>query len=270
MVTQVGICGAVGKMGQSILKVCNNDSDIKITAAIEHSQSPAIGMDAGEHAGLGKIGVQITDNISDIVDQIDVLIDFTIASALTTNLDHCCRAGKSVVIGTTGFNDQQKQLINAAAQDIAIVLSPNMSIGVNLCLKLLKTATQALGKSADIEIIEAHHKHKKDAPSGTALRMGEVIAGVLGRDLKDCAVYAREGNASERQKNTIGFSSIRAGDIVGEHTVMFVSSGECLEITHKATSRENFAAGAIMAAQWLKNKDKGLFNMQDVLDDLVM
>ncbi len=265
MAIKIGICGAAGRMGKTILEVCNETDNVEIGAAIEYSGSSLIGVDAGEQAGIGHIGVAITDDISKVTDQFDVLIDFTIATSVTDNLEKCHAAGKSMVIGTTGLDDDQKELINRTAQDVSIVFAPNMSIGVNLCLKLLEMAAQVIGNDSDIEIIEAHHKHKKDAPSGTALRMGEVIAESLGRDLKECAVYGREGITGERDKNTIGFETIRAGDIVGEHTVMFASAGERVEITHKATSRKTFASGAVRAAQWLADKDKGLFDMQDVL-----
>lgn len=265
MTVRVGVCGAAGRMGKTILEVCNETDNVEIAAAIEYEGSPMIGIDAGEQAGIGKIEIAITDDIAKVADQVDVLIDFTIATSLTENLEKCRAAGKCMVIGTTGLDDSQKELINKAAEDIPIVFAPNMSIGVNLCLKLLEMATQVIGDDTDIEIIEAHHKHKKDAPSGTALRMGEVIADTLGRNLKDCAVYGREGLTGERDKNTIGFETIRAGDIVGEHTVMFASAGERVEISHKATSRKTFASGAVRAAQWLTDKDKGLFDMVDVL-----
>lgn len=265
MTVRVGVCGAAGRMGKTVLEVCNETDNVEIAAAIEYKGSSMIGLDAGEQAGIGKIDVEITDDIAKVSDQIDVLIDFTIASSLTENLEKCHAAGTCMVIGTTGLDDEQKELINKMAKDIAIVFAPNMSIGVNLCLKLLEMAAQVIGEASDIEIIEAHHRHKKDAPSGTALRMGEVIADTLGRNLKECAVYGREGVTGERDKNTIGFATIRAGDIVGEHTVMFASAGERVEITHKATSRKTFASGAVRAAQWLAEKDKGLFDMQDVL-----
>lgn len=265
MAIKIGVCGAAGRMGKTILEVCNEIDNIKVAAAIEYKGSSMIGIDAGEQAGIGRIGVAITDDIAKVADQFDVLIDFTIASSLTENIEKCHAAGKRMVIGTTGLDDEQKELINKVAEDIAIVFAPNMSIGVNLCLKLLEMAAQVIGEESDIEIIEAHHRHKKDAPSGTALRMGEVIADTLGRNLKECAVYGREGVTGERDKNTIGFETIRAGDIVGEHTVMFASAGERVEITHKATSRKTFASGAVRAAQWLADKDEGLFDMQDVL-----
>jgi 4-hydroxy-tetrahydrodipicolinate reductase len=207
----------------------------------------------------------VGSDINTVTDEFDVLIDFTRPESTLLNLDACRKTGRRMVIGTTGFDDGQKTKIAEAAKDIAIVFAPNMSVGVNLCLKLLDTAARVLGNEVDIEVIEAHHRHKVDAPSGTALRMGEVVAGALGRDLKDCAVYGREGHTGERGRNTIGFETIRAGDIVGDHTVLFAGSGERVEITHKASSRMTFANGAARAAGWLMNQDTGLFDMQDVL-----
>lgn len=265
VVTKIGVCGAAGRMGKTILQVCEEESDVKVGAAIEHQLSPVLGHDAGEQAGIGHIAVEITDDIAKIVEQVDVLIDFTIASSLSENLAKSHVAGKPMVIGTTGLNKQQHQYIKSVAQDIPILWAANMSLGINLCLKLLKITAQAIGGEMDIEIIEAHHKHKKDAPSGTALHMGEIIATALGRDLQDCATYNRQCVTAEREKNSIGFQTIRAGDIVGEHTVMFAGTGERIEISHKSSSRKNFAHGAIRAAQWLKDQDKGLFDMQDVL-----
>jgi 4-hydroxy-tetrahydrodipicolinate reductase len=199
------------------------------------------------------------------MDEFDVLIDFTCPEASMASIEQCRRAGKKIVIGTTGFNEKQKTEIAKASEDIAIVLAPNFSVGVNLTLKLLEMTAKVMGDYTDIEVIEAHHRHKVDAPSGTALRMGEVIAKTLGRDLKDCAIYGREGHTGERDRKTIGFSTIRAGDIVGEHTVMFADEGERIEITHKASSRMTFANGAVRAAVWLADKDRGLYDMQDVL-----
>jgi 4-hydroxy-tetrahydrodipicolinate reductase len=265
MTVKIGVCGAAGRMGKTILEVCNDTEGVEITAAIEHSDSPMIGLDAGEVAGLGKIGVVITDDISNVADQFDVLIDFTYAAAVPDNVEKCRAAGKNMVIGTTGLSNDQKAIINKASEDIAIVFAPNMSIGVNLCFKLLEMTAQVIGDNADIEIIEAHHREKKDAPSGTSLRMGEVVAHTLGRDLKDCAIYGREGHTGVRDNRTIGFETIRAGDIVGEHTVMFATTGERVEISHKATSRKTFSSGAVRAAQWVIEKQHGLYDMQDVL-----
>jgi 4-hydroxy-tetrahydrodipicolinate reductase len=266
MTVRVGVCGAAGRMGKTILEVCNDNDDIEVTAAIEYSGSPMLGLDAGEVAGIGKLKVNITDDISSVADQVDVMIDFTLATSVPENIRKCVSASVKMVIGTTGLTHDDHELIKDAAKKIAIVFAPNMSIGVNLCFKLLEMAAQVIGEDTDIEIIEAHHRHKKDAPSGTALRMGEVVANTLGRNLKECAVYGREGITGARDRNTIGFETIRAGDIVGDHTVMFVADGERVEITHKATSRKTFANGAVRAAQWLLEKERGLFDMQDVLN----
>lgn len=266
MAVRIGVCGAAGRMGKTILEVCNETEGVEVTAAIEYSESSMLGLDAGELAGIGKLGINITDDITAIADQVDVIIDFTFAASVSANIQKCVAANCKMVIGTTGLTNDDHEKIKKASNKIPIVFAPNMSIGVNLCLKLLEMASQVIGDDADIEIIEAHHRHKKDAPSGTAIRMGEVVANTLGRDLKECAVYGREGITGARDKNTIGFETIRAGDIVGEHTVMFATEGERVEITHKASSRKTFANGAVRAAQWLAEKDNGLFDMQDVLN----
>jgi 4-hydroxy-tetrahydrodipicolinate reductase len=265
MTTRIAVCGAAGRMGKAILEVCAQTEGVKVTVAVEQAGSPKVDMDSGEVAGMGKNGVRIVDDLSAVLDDFDVLIDFTVPEATMVNLKLCHVAGKRMVIGTTGFNENQKKLVRSAATDIAFVLSPNMSIGVNLCFKLTELAARIIGDDTDIEIIEAHHRMKKDAPSGTAVRLGEIIADTLGRDLKECAVYGREGITGERDRKTIGFETIRAGDIVGEHTVMFASSGERVEITHKASSRNAFASGAVHAARWLMQKDSGQYDMQDVL-----
>lgn len=266
MTTRVGVCGAAGRMGRTILEVCNDSGKVVIGAAIEFSDSPMLGIDAGEQAGIGNLGIPISGDINKVSDRFDVLIDFTLAASVPANVEKCLATGKNMVIGTTGLNDEQKETIIRASRGIAIVFAPNMSIGVNLCFRLLELATKVVGNDADIEIIEAHHREKKDAPSGTSLRMGEIIATTLGRNLKDCAVYGREGITGPRDRQTIGFETIRAGDIVGEHTVMFAGNGERVEISHKATSRKTFASGAVRAAQWVATRKKGLFDMQDVLD----
>lgn len=263
--TRIAISGASGRMGRALIQAAYEAENTNVTAAIERSGKSIIGVDAGELAGIEALGVKIVDDLSDVTDAFDVLIDFTSIEATLSNLDICRKAGKKIVIGTTGFTDEQKKLIADAATDIAVVFAPNMSVGVNLCFKLLDIATRVMGDYTDIEVIEAHHRHKVDAPSGTALRMGEVVAEALGRDLKDCAVYGREGQTGERDRKTIGFETIRAGDIVGEHTVMFADIGERVEITHKASSRATFAKGAVRAATWLSQHDKGLYDMQDVL-----
>ena len=261
----IAVAGAGGRMGRTIIEACQQTEGCQVTAAFERQESSLVGSDAGELAGIGKINVPVVGNISDAIDAFDVLIDFTSIESTLNHIEACKQNNKKIIIGTTGFSDQQKQIIQTAANNIAIVFAPNMSVGVNLCLKLLQTAAQVLGDSVDIEVIEAHHRHKVDAPSGTALRMGEVVAEALGRDLNECAVYGREGQTGERERKTIGFETIRAGDIVGEHTVMFADIGERIEITHKASSRMTFAKGAVRAALWLKDHDKGLFDMQDVL-----
>ncbi len=265
MTVRVGVCGAAGRMGQTILEVCHDTDGVDVTAAVEHSASPWLGIDAGEVARVGKLNVLITDDISSVADQMDVLIDFTSATSIVANIKKCVAVNCKMVIGTTGLSVADHEQIQAAASEIAIVFAPNMSVGINLCFKLLEMAAQVLGNDADIEIIEAHHRHKKDAPSGTALHMGKVVAETLGRDLKECAVYSRAGMTGDRDKNTIGFETIRAGDIVGDHTVLFATEGERVEITHKASSRKTFANGAVRAAAWLVDKDNGLFDMQDVL-----
>lgn len=262
---RVAVTGAAGRMGRVLIEACQQAEGVRLGAAIERQGSSVIGIDAGELAGVGKLGVPVVDNLAAVSGDFDVLIDFTRPEVTMANLAVCQRAGKQMVIGTTGLDEAQKNALQAAAGSIAIVFAPNMSVGVNLCLKLLDMAARVLGDDVDIEIIEAHHRHKVDAPSGTALRMGEVVAAALGRDLKECAVYGREGNTGERERKTIGFETIRAGDIVGEHTVMFAALGERVEITHKASSRMTFAKGAVRAAQWLHAQPNGLFDMQDVL-----
>lgn len=264
--TRIAIVGAAGRMGKTLIEACQQQAPaVQLTAAVERSQSAEIGRDAGIVAGISQLGVVISDDLAAIVDEFDVLIDFTRPEVTLANLEICRKAGRRMVIGTTGFTDRQRQQITTASTDIAIIFAPNMSVGVNLCFKLLELAARVLGDDVDVEIIEAHHRGKVDAPSGTALRMGEVVADVLGRKLDDCAVYGREGRTSERDRTTIGFETIRAGDIVGEHTVMFAGPGERVEISHKASSRMTFANGAIHAATWIIGRDRGLYDMQDVL-----
>ncbi len=263
--TRIAITGAAGRMGRSLIEACQQTAGVDVTVALEHPDSSLPGSDAGDLVGTGKLGVLIGSDLSAVVDDFDVLIDFTRPESTLANLEVCRQAGRRLVIGTTGFSDAEKARIKAASQDIGVVFAPNMSVGVNVCLKLLDMAARALGDDVDIEVIEAHHRHKVDAPSGTALRMGEVVAAALGRDLKSCAVYGREGNTGERDRKTIGFETIRAGDIVGDHTVLFAGAGERIEITHKASSRMTFANGAVRAAGWLMGQESGLFDMQDVL-----
>ena len=240
---RIAVVGASGRMGQTIIE------------AIDQSDKVSLGvtLDKG-------------DDLNAVIDQFDALIDFTRPEATLEYLNACQSSGKSMVIGTTGFSDDQLQAINDAASSMPIVFAPNMSVGVNLSLKLLDMAARVIGEDADIEIVEAHHRHKVDAPSGTALKMGEVVANALGRDLSECAVYGREGIEEPRDRQTIGFSTIRGGDVVGEHTVSFFMEGERVEITHKASSRLTFANGAVRAASWLEGQSAGLYSMQDVLD----
>lgn len=263
--TKIAVTGAAGRMGRTLIEACTVTENARLAAALERKGSAAIGMDAGELAGIGKKNIAIADNVGAVMDRFDVLIDFTTPESSMANLAACRAAKKRLVIGTTGLSDANKKSIADAARDIAIVFAPNMSVGVNLCLKLLDIAARVMNEDIDIEIIEAHHRHKVDAPSGTALAMGEVVARALGRDLNECAVYGRQGRTGERDRVTIGFETIRAGDIVGEHTVMFAGIGERVEITHKASSRMTFAKGAVRAAKWLMAHEKGLFDMQDVL-----
>ncbi len=264
--TRIAITGAAGRMGRVLIQSVTETDGVELGAALVRSDSSMLGVDAGELAGVGKLGVSVTDNLAAVTDQFDVLIDFTRPEATLANLAICRKAGKRIVIGTTGFDDAGKQAITDAGSEIALVFAPNMSVGVNLTLKLLDIAARVMGDEVDIEVIEAHHRHKVDAPSGTALRMGEVVAEALGRDLKDCAVYGRQGITGERDRKTIGFETIRAGDIVGEHTVMFADIGERVEITHKASSRMTFANGAVRAAGWIMQHSTGEFDMMDVLD----
>ncbi len=265
MKTNIAIAGAAGRMGRRLIEACFNEPNTDLTAAFERPDSSLIGSDAGELAGMSRLDVSIVDQLDTIITDFDVLIDFTTPQATLEHLSACRAAHKRIVIGTTGFSAEERETITQAAQDIAIMFAPNMSVGVNLTFKLLEIAASVLGDNVDIEVIEAHHRHKVDAPSGTALRMGEIVANTLGRDLSECAVYGRQGKTGERERHTIGFETIRAGDIVGEHTVLFADIGERIEITHKASSRMTFANGAIRAAQWIMQKENGLFDMQDVL-----
>ena len=265
MAINIAINGAAGRMGRCLIQAVAETEGLQLSAAIDRPESSLIGVDAGELAGVGKLGVMLTADLELATQQSDVIIDFTIPEATMALLPLCAKNQCRPVIGTTGFDEAQKLVIQQTADQIASLLAPNMSVGVNLSLKLLDMAARVLGDSVDIEIIEAHHRHKVDAPSGTALRMGEVVAEALGRDLKDCAIYGREGRTGERDRNTIGFATVRAGDIVGDHTVLFAAEGERVEITHKASSRMTFAYGAMRASKWLMQQQTGLFDMQDVL-----
>jgi 4-hydroxy-tetrahydrodipicolinate reductase len=261
---RVAVAGASGRMGHMLIEAIRSAPDCVLAGALDMPSSPAIGNDAAAFLGHAS-GVPVTADLARGLDHAEVLIDFTRPEGTLAHLKVCRERGVKMVIGTTGFTDAQKAEIAEAAKDIAIVMAPNMSVGVNVTLKLLEMAARALSTGYDIEVIEAHHRHKVDAPSGTALKMGEVIAAALGRDLKECAVYAREGVTGERDPSTIGFSAIRGGDIVGDHTVLFAGTGERIEITHKSASRATYAQGSLRAVRFLAGQDKGLFDMFDVL-----
>ncbi|GAA3525861.1 4-hydroxy-tetrahydrodipicolinate reductase [Zobellella aerophila] len=263
---RIAVAGCNGRMGKVLVESVSNTPGVLLTAAIEHAGSSVLGADAGELANVGKLGVIVRDDLAAIIDDVDVIIDFTRPAVTLGNIALARRHGKRLVIGTTGFDEAQKAEIHAATQETAMVMASNYSVGVNLVFKLLEQAARVMGDYTDIEIVEAHHRYKVDAPSGTALSMGEVIADTLGRDLKACAVYGREGITGERDRNTIGFATVRAGDIVGEHTAMFVDIGERVEITHKASNRLTFANGAVRAAAWIAGQQPGLYDMQDVLN----
>jgi len=263
--TRIAVTGAAGRMGRMLIQAIASAEGLSLTGAIERPSSTLLGVDAGELAGVGTLGVPIVSGLEAIKDRFDVLIDFTRPEVTIENVAFCRKYGKKMVIGTTGLDAVQKQILQDAAHDTALVFASNMSVGVNLCFKLIDIAARVLGDDVDIEIIEAHHRHKIDAPSGTALSMGEIVAKALGRDLESCAVYGREGRTGERDRKTIGFETIRAGDIVGDHTVLFAAEGERVEITHKASNRATFAQGALRASKWLSTKRIGLFDMQDVL-----
>ncbi|WPN47887.1 MULTISPECIES: 4-hydroxy-tetrahydrodipicolinate reductase [unclassified Pseudomonas] len=263
---RIAVMGAAGRMGKTLIEAVQQAAGAGLTAAVDRPDSTLVGADAGELAAIGRIGVPLSGDLDRVVDEFDVLIDFTHPTVTLKNLAFCRKHGKAMIIGTTGFSVEEKQLLAEAGKDIPIVFAANFSVGVNLCLKLLDTAARVLGDDVDIEITEAHHRHKVDAPSGTAVRMGEVIADALGRDLKKVAVYGREGQTGARERETIGFATVRAGDIVGDHTVLFAADGERVEITHKASSRMTFAKGAVRAALWLDGREPGLYDMQDVLD----
>ena len=251
-------------MGRVLLEAVMQAPDARLVGALERPHSPYLGRDAGELFGL-PCGVAISDNIEHTLSTADVLIDFTRPEGTVRHLAACDVLKVRMVIGTTGLTEADRAKLSDVAQRIGIVAAPNMSVGVNLIFKLLDTAARVLADRYDIEIIEAHHRHKVDAPSGTALRMGEVVAAALSRDLVSCAVYGREGVTGERNPSTIGFATVRGGDIVGDHTVLFAGTGERVELTHKASSRATFAEGALRAARWLADKPAGLYDMQDVL-----
>ena len=264
MTTKVAILGCSGRMGRNLIKAAVEHEQIKLIGGTVRASSSFSGFDLGELAGIGKIDLVASHSLESVSDA-DVFIDFTSIESTLSNIEWCKANDKALVIGTTGFDDAQVETIKQAGQHMPVLLAPNTSVGVNLLFKLLEITAKAIGDYTDIEIFEAHHRFKKDAPSGTAMKMGQVIAETLGRDLNECAVYGREGITEERDNKTIGFATVRAGDIVGEHTAFFADLGERLEITHKASSRMTFAQGAMRAALWLAEAEHGYYDMQDVL-----
>ena len=261
----IGVIGAGGRMGRMLIEAVQDNPQTTLSAAIERQGSSLIGADAGEVASIGRIDIKIVDDLVAVINDIDVLIDFSLPEATEQNMQICAEHKVAMVIGTTGFNEQQEQVLTEASKHIAIVYAGNYSTGVNLSLKLLEMAAKAFGTDADVEIIEAHHKHKIDAPSGTAFMMAEAVAEARGQDLKKVAVYGREGQTGARKEGTIGIHAIRGGEIIGDHTVMFIADGEVVEITHRARARMTFAAGAVRASTWIAQKKSGQYNMQDVL-----
>ena len=261
----VGVIGAGGRMGRMLIEAVQENPQTTLNAAIARQGSSLVGADAGEVAAIGRLEVQIVDDLKAVINDIDVLIDFSLPDATEQNMQICAANKVAMVIGTTGFNEQQEQVLKEASKQIAIVYAGNYSTGVNLSLKLLAMAAKAFGNDADVEVIEAHHKHKIDAPSGTAYMMAEAVAEARGQNLKDVAIYGREGQTGEREAGSIGIHAIRGGEIIGDHTVMFIADGEVVEITHRARARMTFAAGAVRAATWVIKQQVGQYNMQDVL-----
>ena len=258
------IAGSAGRMGRTLIEAVLGDPGATLVAALEHELSPVLGKDAGELVGA-PCGVRVEADVAAAMGKAEVLIDFTRPEGSLRHLSACRASGTHMVIGTTGFDAVGKQAIADAARDIPIVFAPNMAVGVNAVFKLLDVAARILDQGYDVEVIEAHHRHKVDAPSGTALRMGEVVAAALGRNLADCAVYGREGHTGERPANQIGFATIRGGDVVGDHTVLFAGTGERIEIAHRSASRMSYALGSLRAARFLRGRTSGLYDMQDVL-----
>ena len=261
--TRIAIAGAAGRMGQALIQAVSLDAETELAHAFEQPGHASLGTDAGVVAGLERVGISLTDTIGS--GDFDLLINFTTPTATMEHLTYCQSQGRRMVIGTTGLDEGQRSEVASVSEHMGVVFAPNMSVGVNLTLKLIELAARTLGDSVDVEVIEAHHRDKVDAPSGTALQMGEVAAKALGRDLATAGVYSRHGQIGARDAKAIGFSTIRAGDVVGEHSVWFAGTGERVEITHKATSRAIYAAGAVRAARWLMDQPNGLYDMQDVL-----
>ena len=262
---KVAVTGAAGRMGGRIITLITEAEGLEVAGAIEMAGHARLGDDAGYVAGCGDLGVAITDSLEQALASADVLIDFTWPEVTIGNAEVCARLGKAMVVGTTGLNPEQREVIKRVAQSSPVVFAPNMSVGVNVCFKLLKDMAKTLGDGFDVEIVELHHNKKKDSPSGTAVRMGEIVADALDRNYNEVANYHREGMCGERSQEEIGMQTVRGGDIVGEHTVYFIGMGERIELTHRAMSRDMFARGAVRAAGWLAEKPVGLYDMQDVL-----
>lgn len=262
---KIAVNGAAGRMGGRIITAIKESEGLELAGALEMVNHPALGQDAGLLAGCGALGVAITDSHEQALQDAEVLIDFTFPEVTLKNLEVCARLGKKIVIGSTGFTPEQRAKVEVFAETIPVVLAPNMSVGVNACFKILKDAAKILGEGFDVEIVELHHNQKKDSPSGTAVRMGEIVADALGRDYQQSAVYHREGMCGARTKDEIGMQTVRGGDIVGEHTVYFIGMGERIEITHRAMSRDMFARGAVRAAGWIDAQQPGIYDMQDIL-----
>lgn len=262
---KVAVTGAAGRMGGRIITLITEAEGLEVAGAIEMAGHARLGDDAGYVAGCGDLGVAITDSLDQALASADVLIDFTWPEVTIGNAEVCARLGKAMVVGTTGLNPEQREVIKRVAESSPVVFAPNMSVGVNVCFKLLKDMAKTLGEGFDVEIVELHHNKKKDSPSGTAVRMGEIVADALDRNYDEVANYHREGMCGERNQEEIGMQTVRGGDIVGEHTVYFIGMGERIELTHRAMSRDMFARGAVRAAGWLAEKPVGLYDMQDVL-----
>jgi 4-hydroxy-tetrahydrodipicolinate reductase len=262
---RVAVSGAAGRMGRILIQAIHEAEELTLGAAFERPDSSLVGADAGELAGVGRLDVAVSADPAAAADAFDTLIDFSVPAATLASVDICAARGKALVIGTTGFDPDGLARIRGAAARIPVLMTPNMSVGVNVVFKLVEMAARVLGDSVDIEIVEAHHRHKIDAPSGTAIHLGEIAATALGRDLAEVGVYGRRGQTGARTRDAIGFASVRAGDIVGEHTVLYAGNGERIEITHRAESRMNFAQGALRAARFLAGRPAGLYDMQDVL-----
>jgi len=264
--TRIVVTGAAGRMGGRIITLATEADELEVAGAVEMTGHPKIGEDAGYVAGCGDLGVMIVDSLEEALADADLLVDFTFPQVSLSNAAVCAKLGKAMIVGSTGFTPEERKQLETLAEKTPIVFAPNMSVGVNVCFKLLKDLAKTLGDGFDVEIVELHHNKKKDSPSGTAVRMGEVVADALGRDYNQVANYHREGMCGERSSEEIGMQTVRGGDIVGEHTVYFIGMGERIELTHRAMSRDMFARGAIRAAGWLKGKAPGIYDMQDVLD----